>query len=133
MKTNSKQHPVFTYLTEQLPTAEEIQLEYDTTVEDTIQARLKFVVDTFEREHCYPENVKRYGSRTNIFANTLPGLPSWYSIEYRNHAILELAKQWGSLSENPTEREEEKILANWYNFAANKFAQLCKFNKVAFN
>lgn len=132
MKTNAKAHPVFTYLTNQLPTAEEIGQQYGATVADTIPARLQFVVDCFRSEYDYESNRKRYGNTVNVFAQWLQGLPSVYSVEFRNHAILELAQSWGSIKGSPTEREEEKILSNWFNFAANKFAQLCKFNKVEF-
>ena len=132
VKTHSKQHPVFSYLTDLIPTAEDILIQYGETVEDTIQARLTFVVDCFNSEYNTEHNRKRYGSKTNIFAQWQMGAPSIFSVEYRNHAILELAKEWEALSETATEREEEKILNNWFNFAAVKFGQLCKFNKVNF-
>lgn len=132
VKTNSKQHPVFSYLTECLPTAETIQLEYGKTVEDTIQARLQFVVDCFNSEYNFADNRKRYGNTPNVFAQWLMGLPSVFSVEYRNHAIIELAKQWGSLQDYSTELQEQRILDNWFNFAAVKFSQLCKFNNVKF-
>lgn len=133
MKTNSKQHPIFAYLIDQLPTAQDIANEYEQKVEDTVQARIQFVVDTFTAEYCYPENLKRYGSKTRTIENWFRGLPSVYSVEYRNHAIIELAKLWGSIPQNATDKQEQKILDNWFNFAAVKFAQLCKFNKVEFN
>jgi len=132
MKTNVKTHPVFTYLTNQLPTAEDINQQYAEKVPDTIPARLQFVVDCFNSEYNHESNRKRYGNTVNVFAQWLQGIPSIFSVEYRNHAILELAKELESISENATEREEEKILSNWFNFAALKFAQLCKFNKVQF-
>jgi hypothetical protein len=132
MKTNSKNHPIFTYLINQLPTVEEIANEYGPEVEDTIQARLNFVVKTFEKEFCFGYNLKYYGSKTATLKNWFQGLPSVYSIEYRNHAILEIARETGALKPNATEAQEQKILNNWFNFAALKFTQLCKFNKVEF-
>jgi hypothetical protein len=132
MKTTNKQHPIFAYLINQLPTAQEIADQYEEQVENTVQARLNFVVKTFEQEYCYPENLKRYGNKTRTLENWFRGLPSIYSIEYRNHAILELAQEMGALKPNATEYQENKILDNWFNFAAVKFAQLCKFNKVEF-
>jgi hypothetical protein len=132
MKTTNKQHPIYNYLINQLPTAQEIANEYGPEVEDTIQARLNFVVKTFEQEYCYPENLKRYGNKARTLENWFRGLPSIYSIEYRNHAILEIAHEMGALKPNASEAQENKILDNWFNFAAVKFAQLCKFNKVSF-
>jgi hypothetical protein len=132
MKTNSKQHPIFAYLINQLPTAQEIANEYGPEVEDTITARLNFVVKTFEKEFCFGYNLKYYGSKTRTLENWFRGLPSVYSVEYRNHAILEIAQEMGALKPNATESQEQKILDNWFNFAAVKFTQLCKFNKVEF-
>lgn len=132
MKTNSKNHPVFAYLADQIPTVETILREYGMTVEDTVSARLQWVINQFKSEYCYPENVKRYGSIQRIFAEWLMGLPSAYSVEFRNYEIIELAKQWESIPQMATEREEDKMLSNWFNFCANKFTQLCKFNKVEF-
>jgi hypothetical protein len=132
MKTNSKQHPIFAYLINQLPTAQEIANEYGPEVEDTIQARLNFVVKTFEKEFCFGYNLKYYGSKTRTLENWFRGLPSIFSVEYRNHAILEIAQEMGALKPNATESQEQKILDNWFNFAAVKFTQLCKFNKVEF-
>jgi hypothetical protein len=132
MKTTNKQHPIYNYLINQLPTSQEIANQYCQQVQDTIPARLNFVVRTFEDEFAHPENLKRYGSTTRTLENWFRGLPSIYSVEYRNHAIIEIAKETGALKPNATEREEQKILDNWFNFAALKFTQLCKFNKVEF-
>ena len=132
MKTNSKSHPIFAYLVEQLPTVETISLEYEQTVNDTIKDRLQFVVNQFNSEYCYPQNLQRYGNKVNVFANWLMGLPSVYSVEYRNYAILEIAESMGSIDKNANEAKQSKITDNWFNFCANKFSQLCKFNKVQF-
>jgi len=35
-----------------------------------------------------------------------------------NYKILELAKKWGSLPENPIEKQEDKILNNYWAFMA---------------
>jgi hypothetical protein len=132
MKTTNKQHPIFTYLINQLPTAQEIADQYEEQVEDTVQQRLNFVVRTFEHEYCFSDNLKRYGNKTRTLENWFMGLPSIYSIEYRNHAILEIAREMEALKPNATEAQENKILDNWFNFAALKFTQLCKSNKVEF-
>jgi hypothetical protein len=44
--------------------------------------------------------------------------------------ILELAKEWGSLPADATERQEQAILDNWFNFAANKTAQLFRAHVI---
>jgi len=47
-------------------------------------------------------------------------------IAFNNHDILELAKDYGSISNNATEKEEQKILDNYWVFMANKLIQLKK-------
>ena len=62
--------------------------------------------------------------------NWIMGLPTCLNIDFENYKILELAKLWGSIPENATEKQEDKILANWWNFIAVKFFQLVrKYNK----
>jgi hypothetical protein len=58
------------------------------------------------------------------------GLPSICNIEYRHFAILELAVKWGSIPEDATEKEEDKILENWFLFIANKTLQLFRKYKT---
>ena len=45
-------------------------------------------------------------------------------IEYMNYDIIQLAKDWGSLPENATEKQEDDICDNYWNFMANKLSQL---------
>ena len=129
---NSKNHPVYQYLINQLPTVEQIKNEYNKEVKDTIKDRLQFVVDCFRSEYCYPENLRRYGNKIKVFAQWLMGLPSAYSVDFENYEILKVGKKLGILKQDAKEREEFKFLENWFNASANKFAQLCKFNKVEF-
>jgi hypothetical protein len=97
----------------------------------TDKKKIDFVYDTFSNEYSYTiEHYKRAGiSEARVFASYLAGLPSCINIEFRNYYILEMAKQWGSLPENATERQEEKILSNWFAFIATNFFQLK--NKLA--
>jgi hypothetical protein len=118
--TNRKNHPVFPYLIECI--SEEL--------EGTTAERLLQVCKAFHSEYNFPDNKKRYPSLQLRFAEWLMGLPSAFNVEYRNFAILELAKKWEAIPQNATEKQEDKILENWFQFAANKFFQLCKFEKV---
>jgi len=45
-------------------------------------------------------------------------------IAYTNYDIVELAKKWGSLSDNPTNAECEWITSNYFDFMAAKTIQL---------
>jgi hypothetical protein len=96
----------------------------------TDKEKLQFICDTFKKE--YAHNLNYYGSIQKTFENWLMGLPSCFNIEYRNHAIIELAKQWGSLEKDSTEKEEEKILNSWFGFVYMRFIGLCKKNGIKF-
>ena len=62
------------------------------------------------------------------FADWLSGLP--LDVDFENYRIIELAKEWGALPENSTERQEDKIIANWFRFIACRFLQLhARINK----
>jgi len=120
VKTNSKDHPVFPYLIDCI--SEEL--------EGTTAERLQQVCEAFNSEYNYADNKKRYPNLQLRFSEWLMGLPSAFSVEYRNFAILELAVKWGALPENASEAKQGKIIENWFPFAAGKFFQLCKFHKV---
>lgn len=92
--------------------------------------KLQFLADTFNSEYAYKENIRYYGSYSKTFENWLMGLPSCFNVEFRNHAIIEIAKLWGSLPINATEKQEDKILNNWFNFITCKTFQLMKKHKV---
>lgn len=132
MRTTDKNHPVYTYLVNSLKDVESINLEYGIVVEDTIAARLQWTIDTFRREYVYPENVRRYGNEVNIFREWLQGAPSAIHVDFAYYRIIELAKEWGSIPQDATEKQEDVICENWYNFISMRFNNLCKFHKVKF-
>lgn len=94
----------------------------------TDKQKIDFVYNTFKSE--YAHNIKYYGgNEVRAFAEYLPGLPSCINIEWRNVYILQMAKEWGALPGNATEKQIDKILANWFNYIAINFFQLR--NKLA--
>lgn len=102
---------------------------YGKTFENDTE-KLQFLADTFNREFCFPENLRYYGNYTNCFANWLMGLPSCFNVDFENYRILELSKSWGCIPANATEKQEDKIISNWFNWMANKTFQLMKKHKV---
>jgi hypothetical protein len=56
----------------------------------------------------------------------LQGLGGCLSIAFNNHEILEMAKEFGSIPKDATERQEDAILENYWRFMANKLIQLKK-------
>lgn len=93
---------------------------------ETPLQKVNFVVATFESTHNYPQNIKRYPNVVDRFADHLQGLPSYFNMAFENYRIIEIAKEWGALPVNATEAQEDKILANWFNYISVKFFQLHK-------
>jgi hypothetical protein len=89
---------------------------------NTDSEKVNFVLATFQSE--YAHGIKYYQSEQRAFSEWLAGLPSCMNIEYRNYFILELAKEWGSIPADATEKQEDKILNNWFNFISVNFFQL---------
>lgn len=85
---------------------------------------LKAVYETFKSES------GRDGQQA--FKEWISGLPSCFNVDFENHTILKISKKWGSLPENPTEKQEDKILLNWFNFISFKFFQILKKNDSFF-
>ena len=48
------------------------------------------------------------------------------NIAYNGHEILALAVEWGSIPADATEKQEQKIIDNYFHFMANKTAQLIR-------
>ena len=126
MKTTDKNHPVFAYLLNAVPTTEEIKNGWDKTAETTAD-RLQFVLGCFRAEKGY--EIARIGEQ-KAFNDWLMGLPSAINVDFENYRILEIAREWGSLPQYAKPWQENKILNNWFNFITVKFFQLCRYNKV---
>lgn len=93
----------------------------------TTEGKLRFLYNTFLAEYGWA--IERYGEQ-KAFREWLQGLPSSLNIEFTNYNILQLARQWGSLSLDATERQERKILNNYWNFITVKTFQLFKKFKI---
>lgn len=102
---------------------------YDVTTK-TDKEKLQFLYDTFKKEFCYEQNLQRYGSEYNCFKEWIPGLPSQFNIEWTNYEIIKLAKKWGSIPENATEQQEDKIIENYWNFITSHTFQLFRKYKI---
>lgn len=96
----------------------------------TDKEKLQFVADCFKSEYAYPENIRYYGSYSKCFTSWLQGLPSSFNIDFENYRIIQIAKLWNSIPHNATEKQEDKILENWFSFITNKTFQLMKKHKV---
>lgn len=84
----------------------------------------------FHAEYFHEYNIRYYKTYQNVLANYLMGLPSSIDIAFENYKILELAKLWNSLPENATEKQEDKILENYWQFMALQIIKYCNKHKV---
>lgn len=93
----------------------------------TNKEKLQFLYNTFKSE--FGHEIARKGE-VNAFKDWIQGLPGSFNIEFYNNKILELAKRIGSLPANPTEKEEDKIIDNYWNFMAVNTFKLFRKYKV---
>jgi len=99
---------------------------YD-VVTNTAAEKLTFLEKTFILEKQW--RLDRNANKQTIFKGWLQGLPSCFTIEFENYKILKLAKSWGSLPENPTEKQEDKILDTYWGFMAFQTLKLIETYK----
>ena len=106
--------------------------DYDINPE-TEKEQLQEVFNEFNRVAVYPNNLKRFGNYQLMFADYLMGLPSNFNVDFENYKILKIAKKWGSIPEEATEKQEDKILSNWWNFIASNTFKLFRKYKIDMN
>tara|TARA_R100001244_G_scaffold99289_1_gene74227 strand:- start:80 stop:436 length:357 start_codon:yes stop_codon:yes gene_type:complete len=90
----------------------------------TDRAKFQFAVDTFQSEKGW--ELVRGKNIQEAVADWFAGLPTACGIDHQNHVILELARDWGSLDDTSTDKEEITIIENWFNFMACKFLQVAR-------
>jgi len=120
MKTNSKNHPVFAYLLD--------CINVDGKENATPLEKCEDIARRLKIECLHKYNLKSKGVQGSI-ADWLSGLA--INIAFYNCDIIDLAKSWGSIPQDASEKQEQKILDNYWSFMAAKLMQLLKFNKVA--
>lgn len=85
------------------------------------QSKLDFFFNQFYKE--YQWQIVRKGELQALI-EYLQGLPSTIHLPIYYNEIIELAIEHGSLSKDSSEKDQEKICENFYNFIANKLIQL---------
>lgn len=96
----------------------------------TAQQKLIFLATTFKSEYCFENNFKRLKTVQAILAEWVSGLPSSFNIDFNYCDILKAAHSFGNLPEKMSEKEEDKILSNWFNFIAAHTLQLMNKNGI---
>lgn len=93
--------------------------------------KLQFLRDTFRDEYYDGNpNAQSMGER-RAFEEWIRGLPSSFNIDFYNTDILKLAKKNGTLRADASEKEEERVLENYWNYITNK--TFIAFNKYDVN
>lgn len=90
------------------------------------QDRLRAVYEIFKSEKGW--EIERIGQQ-KTFESWLMGLPSCFNIDFENHRILELSREWGSLrtdglKPNQVERMESEIIKLWWSRIYMEFRQM---------
>jgi hypothetical protein len=98
---------------------------------ETDAEKLQFLADTFKREFMHDNTLRYYGTYQNALANWIMGLPSCFNIAFENYRILEIAKEWRTLPQDATEKQEYKVLSNWFALIAFKTMRLCQANNIS--
>ena len=88
---------------------------------NTTEEKLNFLRGRFEAEAGW--SIQRIG-RQAAMREWLSGLPSSVSLPFCNYDIIQWAVGLGSLPEEHTEKQADKILDNYWNFCAAKILQL---------
>ena len=83
--------------------------------------KIKFLRDTFYSEYGWA--VERMGEQ-NALKEWFSGLPSSCNIAFMNYEIIQIGIKWGSLAADSTEKQQDKVIDNWFNLLAAKTCQL---------
>ena len=118
MKLSQKTHDLYNqYLLDSIDfSGYELEIELKTN-----QQLINQLFKTFEKEGGF--QVDRIGLAPAL-SDWLSGLPSCINIDFANYDILERAKKYGSLAPDASEKDQDKLLDNYWRFMANKLIKL---------
>ena len=118
MKTSKKTHDLYNqYLLDSIDfSGYELEIELKTN-----QQLINQLFKIFEKEGGW--NVKRIGLAPAL-SEWLSGLPSCINIDFANYDIIERAKKYGSLAPGASDKDQDKLLSNYWDFMANKLIKL---------
>ena len=118
MRITQKTHDLYNqYLLDSIDfSGYELEIELKTN-----QQLINQLFKTFEKEGGW--QVDRIGLAPAL-SDWLSGLPSCINIDFANYDIIERAKKYGSLAPGATEKDQDKLLSNYWDFMANKLIKL---------
>ena len=91
-------------------------------IEDDIDGK-PLTSDTDKINYIFKRFYSEYGWKVQQVGK-LSAMTDWLqglalNIEYRNYAIIDLAVRLGSIDQNPSEKLQDKVSANYWRFMAN--------------
>ena len=98
---------------------------------NTDKEKLQFLVDTFNHEYSFPDNLKRYPNNQERLNNWIQGLPSSFNIDFNHDNIIKVSKELNLLPIDATSKQEDKIITNWFNLIAYKTIVLIRKNNIS--
>ena len=82
----------------------------------TDEEKINYIFDRFYSEYYFGNIALRYGKQ-KAMRDWIAGLS--LNLPYYNSAIIELAIKMGSIDENPSNKLQDKVLENYWEFMAN--------------
>ena len=117
MKTSKKTHDLYNqYLLDSIDFS-----GYGLPEPRTNKDKINLFFGVFMSEYGY--NLKRM-SEWEALTEWLSGLPSCINIDFANYDIIERAKKYGSLAPGASDKDQDKLLSNYWDFMANKLIKL---------
>jgi hypothetical protein len=113
--TNEKKNKYYRYIIKSINSE-----NYDVVTKGR-KEKLQFLSDTFKKEMGW--NIERIG-QGKAFEEWIMELPTVFNIVFSNYDILNLAKRLGSLSTRATDKQQNRILENYWNFITSLTFQL---------
>tara|TARA_R100000541_G_C1886204_1_gene82986 strand:+ start:897 stop:1280 length:384 start_codon:yes stop_codon:yes gene_type:complete len=98
----------------------------DNLLEDTV-FKVQTFFKVFNDEYGY--EITRQGEY-NALTEYMQNQPSSISLPCYYHEQIELAKELGSIPQDATDKQEQKIIDNFYNFFTNYLLQLKRTMKI---
>lgn len=104
---------------------------YDRTLA-TDAERIQFLADTFKAEMWDNNPNEQRKGKQAAFIGWMQGLPSSFNVDYENHRILDIAKEWQTLAPDATEKQEDAVLRNWWSFLYMGIHKLMQQHNINF-
>lgn len=94
----------------------------------TEKEKLQFVVDTFNAEYVYPQNLQRYGTYQELFKQWLMGLPTALQVEFTYHKVNEFMESIGL--KQPENKSDDETFHLYLDLIYREFNALLRKHNI---